>query len=101
MKAPLVVAGLAGSLLLLLFIRQKRRKPKTRMERVREGVEQALSEAEARTKELRKRAMKMKGEARQRLHDRASDLESKQKDLRSRLEQLSEDAKKVLEGARS
>ena len=100
MKAPMILAGIVGSIMLFMLIK-RRRKPKTRMDRVREGVEQAMSEVEVRSRELRKRAGKMKGEARQRLHDRASDLDSKQKDLRTRLEQLSEDAKKVVEHARS
>src|SRR5688572_14941941 len=101
MKAPMILAGIVGTAMLILFLKRRSRKPKSRIERVREGVEQALSEAEVRSRELRKRAQKMKGEARQRLHDRASDLETKQKELRTRLEQLSEDAKRVLEGARS
>jgi flagellar biosynthesis/type III secretory pathway M-ring protein FliF/YscJ len=101
MKAPMILAGIVSAVILFMFIKRRRRKPKGAVARVRQGVEQAMSEAETRSKELRKRASKMKGEARQRLHDRASDLDAKQKDLRSRLDQLSEDAKKVVEHARS
>lgn len=101
MKAPMILVGIVSTVMLLMFIKRRRRKPKGPVARVREGVEQAISEAEVRSRDLRKRAGKMKGEARQRLHDRASDLEAKQKELRSKLEQLGEDAKKVVEHARS
>jgi hypothetical protein len=61
----------------------------------------ALSEADSRTRDLRKRAAKLKGDARERLNERVQELEKRQKELRGRLEEIGAEARRVVESARS
>ena len=60
---------------------RRHKKPKSRIARIREGIEGVLDEAEDRTTDLRKRADKMRGEAKKRLQEEAQALESREKEL--------------------
>ena len=98
MKNFFPIIAVAGLIALALFLKGRRRKKKrTAFERLREGVEGALDDAEARTHELRERAKKMRGEAKKRIEAQAHELEERQKDLRGRLDELKTEATKMLE----
>lgn len=102
MNNSLPIIAVVGLLALAFFLKGRRRKKKrTRFERFREGIEIALDDAEARTHELRKRAKKVRGEARKRIEAQAHEVEERQKELRGRLEDLKSEATRLLERARS
>jgi hypothetical protein len=82
---------------LVIFKMRRRQKPKSRIARLREGIEGVLDEAEDRTADLRKRADKLRGDAKRRLQDEAQTLESRQKEIRSRLDELKAEATKLFE----
>ncbi len=102
MKSPLPIFAVVGVVVFLLAVkgRRKRHKP-TRFERLREGIEGALDDAEQRTHELRERAKKMRGDAKKRIEEQAHEVEEHQKELRGRLDELKAEAGKLLERARS
>jgi hypothetical protein len=80
---------------------RRHKKPKSRITRIREGIEGVLDEAEDRTTDLRKRADKMRGEARKRLQEEAQTLESREKELRARLDELKVEAMRLFERQKS
>ncbi len=97
---PMVAAfGLFG---LVLFVvgRRKKKKPNA-LARLRLTVEGALDDAEQRSADLRKRAKKMRGEAKKRIEAQAHEVEERQKELRERLDELKTEAGKLVERARS
>jgi len=91
----------AALVLGLAILKMRRRKPKSRIARIREGIEGVLDEAEDRRTELRKRAEKMRGEAKKRLQEEAQALESREKELRTRLDELKTEATKLFEREKS
>ena len=102
MKNSLPIIAAVGLIALALFLKGRRRKKKrTRFERLREGIEGALDDAEIRTHELRERAKKVRGEARKRIEAQAREVEERQKELRGRLDELKSEATRLLERARS
>ena len=101
MKNALPILAIAGLIALAMFLKGRRRKKKrTAFERLREGIEVALDDAETRTHELRERAKKMRGDAKKRLESQAHELEERQKELRGRLDDLKTEAARLLERAR-
>ena len=97
---PMFLAlGLVG--MALVMLKGRRRKKRSAFERLREGIEGALDDAEQRTVELRERARKMRGDAKKRIEAQAHEVEERQKELRGRLDELKEEAGKLLERARS
>jgi hypothetical protein len=101
MKNALPVFLAFGLLGLVMVMKRRRRKKRTPLERLRDGIEGALEDAEHRTQELRERARKMRGDAKKRIEAQAHDVEERQKELRGRLEELKAEAGKLLERARS
>ena len=85
---------------LIFFKMRRRKKPKSRIARLREGIEGVLDDAEDRTADLRKRAGKLRGEAKRRLQDEAQSLEARQQEIRSRLDELKVEATKLFERER-
>jgi hypothetical protein len=101
MKQPIWIAGVVGLVLGLAFLKMRRsRKPKSRLARIRESVESVLDEAETKTADLRKRANKMRGDAKKRMQEEAQTLEGREKELRQRLDELKTEATKLFERAR-
>ena len=101
MKGPMMLAA-AGLIFGVIFAYRKvasRRRKKTAMGRLREGLETAFDEVETRIDDLRKRAKSVRGDARRKLQDQAHDLEARQRDLRKRVDDLRSEAKKLLETA--
>jgi SMC interacting uncharacterized protein involved in chromosome segregation len=90
--------GLIG---LVWMVNRRRRKKRTPLARLREGIEGALDDAEHRTQELRERARKMRGDAKKRIEAQAHEVEERQKELRGRLDELKAEAGKLLERTRS
>jgi len=101
MKNALPLVAAIGLIALALVLKGRRRKKPTTLERLRLSVEGALDDAEHRTQDLRKRAKKMRGDAKKRIEAQAHDVEERQKELRSRLDELKAEAGKLLERARS
>ena len=101
MNNALPFIALAGFIVLALVLKGRRRKKPTAFERLREGIEGALDDAEHRTQELRERAKKMRGDAKKRIEAQAHEVEERQKELRGRLDELKSEAGKLLERARS
>jgi TolA-binding protein len=102
MKNPLPIIAIVGFVVLLFAVRGRRKRHKpTRLERLRESVDAALDDAEVRTRELRTRAKKMRGEAKKRIEEQAHDVEERQKELRGRLDELKAEAGKLLERAKA
>ena len=97
MNQSMVWIGVIAVVGLVLFKLRPRKKPKSRLERLREGIEGVLDEAEDRTVDLRKRAEKMRGEAKKRLQEEAQSLEAREKELRARLDELKAEATKLFE----
>ena len=97
MNQPIVWIGAIAIIGLAILKMRRRKKPKSRIARLREGIEGVLDEAEDRTAELRKRADKMRGGARKRLQEEAHTLESRQKELRVRLDELKAEATRLFE----
>jgi hypothetical protein len=101
MKEPIWIAGVIGLVLGLAFLKMRRsRRPKGRLARIRESVEGVLDEAEVKTADLRKRANKMRGDAKKRMQEEAQTLESREKELRQRLDEIKTEATKLFERAR-
>jgi len=101
MKNALPLVAVVGLIALVLVLKGRRRKKPTALQRLREGIEGALDDAEHRTQELRERAKKMRGDARKRIEAQAHEVEERQKELRGRLDELKAEAGKLLERARS
>ena len=101
MNQPIIWIGAVVVLGLAILKMRRHRKPKGRIARIREGIEGVLDEAEDRTSDLRKRADKMRGEAKKRLQEEAQALESREKDLRARLDELKAEATKLFEREKS
>ena len=101
MKNTLPIVAAVGLIALALFLKGRRKKKQTPIERLRVGIETALDDAEARTQELRKRAKKLRGDAKKRIEAQAHEVEEHQKELRGRLDDLKAEATKLLERARS
>ena len=101
MNNALPVIATFGLIALLLVLRSRRRKKPSALMRLRESVEDALEDAEQRTHELRERARKLRGEAKQRLETQVHEMEERQKELRGRLDELKTEAGRLLERARS
>ena len=97
MNQPMVWIGAIALIGLVLFKLRPRKKPKSRIARLRVGIEGVLDEAEDRTADLRKRAEKLRGEAKKRLQDEAKSLEAREKELRVRLDELKAEATKLFE----
>jgi LPXTG-motif cell wall-anchored protein len=97
MNQPMIWIGAALILGVAIFKLRRRKKPKSRMARLREGIEGVLDEAEDRTADLRKRANKLRGEAKRRVQEEAQGLESRQQELRGRLDELKAEATKLFE----
>ena len=101
MNQPIIWIGAALVLGLAIFKMRRHKKPKSRIARIRQGIEGVLDEAEDRTTDLRKRADKMRGDAKKRLQEEAQALESREKELRARLEELKTEATKLFEREKS
>jgi DNA anti-recombination protein RmuC len=103
MKNALPIVAVVGLLTFGLMLRSRRRRKKkpTAFERLREGIEGALDDADQRTQELRERAKKLRGDAKKRIEAQAHEVEERQKELRGRLDELKAEAGKLLERARS
>jgi hypothetical protein len=101
MNQPMIWIGAIVVFGLVLFKLRPKRKPKTRLERLRVGIEGVLDQAEDRTADLRKRAEKLRGEAKKRLQEEAQSLESREKELRARLDELKAEATKLFERERA
>ena len=86
----LLVAGLAGLVFGAVALRRRRRKPATAVEKI-----------EQRVTEIKGRAKRLSGEAKQRLLDEAHELEAQQRELKKRLDDLTGDAQKVFQKAKS
>lgn len=93
---PQVMIIIVGGIVLFGFLRRRRRKNRTPIDRIKGGVETAIDEIGSRSSELRKRADKARGEAKQRLQDQARVLESRQRDLLGRLEELGAEARRIM-----
>ena len=101
MNQPIIWIGAALVLGLAIFRMRRQKKPKSRIARIRQGIEGVLDEAEDRTTDLRKRADKMRGDAKKRLQEEAQALESREKELRARLDELKAEATKLFEREKS
>lgn len=97
---PMVIAGIAGLMVGLLFLKRRGRK-KTTMQKIQHRAEDVIEDLDHRVVELRDEARRFSGEARQRLQDQAHDLEAQQRELKKRLNEISTDAQKLLEKARA
>jgi signal transduction histidine kinase len=98
MKSPLILL-LLGILIagaLAFKVREKKR-PETPIERIRGGIEDAMSELESRIEDLRERAKRVSGEARKKLQDQAHELETRLRALRGQLDDLRTEAKQLLD----
>jgi TolA-binding protein len=99
MKAALPIVALVAAVIFVLLV--TKRGSEGTVDRVKEGAEDALEEIEARIKDLRQRAAKLRGEAKQRLQDQAHDLEARQRELRARLEEIRSEASRLISRNRS
>ena len=100
MKPPMLLAGLALGVLLIILMKGRKHRPTT-IEKLRGGLDEALHEVEGRSADSRKRAKKLSGDARRRVEDQAHDLESKQRERRGKLEDLAAEARHLVEERRS
>jgi len=101
MNQPIIWIGAAFLVGLAIFKMRRHKKPKSRIARIRHGIEGVLDEAEDRTTDLRKRADKLRGDAKKRLQEEAQALESREKELRARLDELKAEATKLFEREKS
>jgi hypothetical protein len=101
MKAPIILLSLLGVLVACAIVMKSRDKkqPEATIHKLREGIDDALSDLESRIKDLRRQADKATGEARKKLQDQAHELETRQRALRAQMEELRTEAKHLLERA--
>ncbi len=100
MNQPIVWIGAIALIGLAILKMRRHKKPKSRIARLREGIEGVLDDAEDRTADLRKRADRMRGDAKKRLQEEAQSLESRQKEIRMRLDELKTEATRLFERER-
>lgn len=101
MKNALPIVMAIAGLTLALVVAMRGRRKRTPLERLRVNIEETLDDAQQQAHSLRKRARKLRGEAKKRLETQAHEVEDWQKDLRERLDDLRSDAGRLLERARS
>jgi hypothetical protein len=94
----LVIGGIAAAI--FAFFVLKRRSRESLPKRYRKEMAHGLKDLDKRTRNLRRRARQVRGEARERLQQQMHDLEGRQQELRERLDDLRGEASRLLERAR-
>jgi hypothetical protein len=96
----IIAAGLVGAVVAVWTIRQRRLRQRRGLSRYRREIEDVLHDLDARSKGLRKRAGKVRGQAQRKLRRQANELETRQRELRTKVEEATSEARRVLAGVR-